>query len=70
MPGPKADRLSLLRATNTQLSPILMAYFDPSEPDLPAGTDAWRARDDDGLLHELAVDWSRSLAGRICRASG
>ena len=28
MPGPKADRLSLLRATRTQLSPILAVYFD------------------------------------------
>ena len=28
MPGPKADRLGLLRSTRTQLSPILAVYFD------------------------------------------
>ncbi|HSM38955.1 MAG TPA: DUF1015 family protein, partial [Candidatus Limnocylindrales bacterium] len=31
MPGPKADRLALLHATRTQLSPILAVYFDRSE---------------------------------------
>ena len=31
MPGPKQDRLGLLRATGTQLSPILAVYFDRSE---------------------------------------
>ena len=59
MPGPKADRLALLRATRTQLSPILAVYFDASGPDLDgfaaARRDEWRARDDDGLLHGLAV---------------
>jgi uncharacterized protein (DUF1015 family) len=56
MPGPKADRLALLGATRTQLSPILALYFDPSESSQPLGRalgDEWRARDDDGLIHQL-----------------
>ena len=56
MPGPKADRLALLGATRTQLSPILAVYFDASEPahwlDEAAGEE-WRARDEDGLIHQL-----------------
>lgn len=59
MHGPKADRLGLLRATRTQLSPILAVYFDRSERHnhvmARAWTDEWRARDDDGLLHQLAA---------------
>jgi uncharacterized protein (DUF1015 family) len=59
MPGPKADRLALLHATRTQLSPILSVYFDRSERYAHvmgrAWTDEWRARDGDGLLHQLAA---------------
>jgi uncharacterized protein (DUF1015 family) len=59
MPGPKAERLALLRATRTQMSPILAVYFDRSDryPRLMgrAWSDEWRARDDDGLLHQLAA---------------
>lgn len=59
MAGPKADRLALLRATRTQLSPILAIYFDRSARyDHVMGlpwTDEWRARDGDGLLHSLAA---------------
>jgi uncharacterized protein (DUF1015 family) len=59
MPGPKADRLALLRATGTQLSPILGVYFDRSERHhhilSRAWTDEWRARDGDGLLHQVAA---------------
>jgi uncharacterized protein (DUF1015 family) len=59
LPGPKADRLGLLRATRTQLSPILALYFDRSERYRHvmsrSWTDEWRARDDDGLLHQLAA---------------
>ncbi len=59
MPGPKADRLALLHTTRTQLSPILAVYFDRSERHhhimARAWTDEWRARDDDGLLHQLAA---------------
>jgi len=59
MPGPKADRLGLLRATRTQLSPILAIYFDRSERYRHvmsrAWSDEWRARDGDGLLHQLAA---------------
>ena len=57
MPGPKADRLALLQATRTQLSPILAVYFNRSER-LHLGDrtgDEWRARDDDGLIHQLAA---------------
>lgn len=57
LPGPKADRLALLRATRTQLSPILAIYFDRSERYrhvMSRGWSAeWRARDGDGLLHQL-----------------
>lgn len=59
MPGPKADRLALLHATRTQLSPILAVYFDRSERYghvmSRAWADEWRARDADGLLHQLAA---------------
>jgi uncharacterized protein (DUF1015 family) len=59
MPGPKADRLALLHATRTQLSTILAVYFDRSERHhhlmARAWADEWRARDDDGLLHQLAA---------------
>ena len=59
MPGPKADRLALLRGTRTQLSPILAVYFDRSERYHHvmgrAWSDEWRARDGDGLLHQLAA---------------
>ena len=70
--GPKADRLALLRATRTQLSPVLAAYFDDSAdaPDL-AGlprTEARRARDADGLLHVLAaVEPDERLLGYLGR---
>lgn len=59
MAGPKADRLALLHATRTQLSPILVIYFDPStDHDHLLGlpwSEEWRARDADGLLHSLAA---------------
>ena len=58
MPGPKADRLALLRSTRTQLSPVLAVYFDRSErsPIRPRTLgEEWRARDSDGLLHQLAA---------------
>ncbi|MGH2383764.1 MAG: DUF1015 family protein [Candidatus Limnocylindria bacterium] len=59
MPGPKADRLALLRATRTQLSPILAVYFDRSEGYhhimTRAWSDEWRARDDDHLIHQLSA---------------
>lgn len=58
MPGPKADRLALLHATRTQLSPILAVYFDRSERYghvmSRAWSEEWRARDADGVLHQLA----------------
>jgi len=59
LPGPKADRLGLLRATETQVSPILVLYADRSERyesliERPAA-DEWRARDGDGILHRASV---------------
>jgi uncharacterized protein (DUF1015 family) len=72
MPGPKLDRLGLLRATRTQLSPILAVYFDRSERYhhvmSRAWTDEWRARDDDGLLHQLvAIEPDDRLIGYLGR---
>jgi uncharacterized protein (DUF1015 family) len=72
MPGPKADRLSLLRASRTQLSPILAVYFDRSERYhhvmSRAWSDEWRARDGDGLIHQLAaIEADDRLAGYLGR---
>jgi uncharacterized protein (DUF1015 family) len=57
--APKADRLALLHAARTQLSPILTIYFDRStdydDVVRNPGTDEWRARDDDGLLHSVTA---------------
>ena len=72
MAAPKADRLALLRATRTQLSPILAIYFDRSaRHDHATGlpwTDEWRAHDGDGLLHSLAaVEPDERLLNRLSR---
>jgi uncharacterized protein (DUF1015 family) len=72
MAAPKADRLGLLRTTQTQLSPILTIYFDKSERYrhvmARSWTDEWRARDDDGLLHTLAaVEPDDRLIGYLSR---
>lgn len=72
MPGPKADRLALLDATRTQLSPILAVYFDRSQRYHHvmgrAWSDEWRARDDDGLLHQLAaIEADDRLVGYLGR---
>jgi uncharacterized protein (DUF1015 family) len=72
MPGPKADRLALLRATRTQLSPILTVYFDRSERyGYIMGrpwAEEWRARDDDGLVHQLtAIEADQRLLGYLGR---
>ena len=72
MPGPKADRLALLHATRTQLSPILSIYFDRSERYRHvmsrSWSDEWRARDDDGILHQLvAVEPDDRLLGYLGR---
>jgi uncharacterized protein (DUF1015 family) len=67
MPGPKADRLGLLRATRTQLSPILVIYTD--DHDRHEGIverevfDEWRARDGDGLLHRAGIIESDARIG-------
>jgi uncharacterized protein (DUF1015 family) len=72
MPGPKADRLALLRGTRTQLSPILSLYFNRSERYRHimsrSWTDEWRARDGDGILHQLvAVEPDDRLLGYLGR---
>jgi uncharacterized protein (DUF1015 family) len=72
MAGPKADRLGLLNATHTQLSPILAVYLDESSryANLMSRpwTDEWRARDTDGLLHTLAaVEPDDQLKGYLSR---
>ena len=72
MPGPKADRLALLRATRTQLSPILAVYFDRSERYRHVMSRPWsdeaRARDDDGLIHQLvAIEPDGRLLGHLGR---
>lgn len=72
MPGPKADRLGLLRTTRTQLSPILILYSDASERhetvvDRPT-VEEWRARDGDGILHRSGVITDdRGLAAYLSR---
>jgi uncharacterized protein (DUF1015 family) len=59
MAAPKAERLALLQATRTQLSPILAVYFDPSEDYRHvmgrAWSDEWRARNDEGIQHQVAA---------------
>jgi uncharacterized protein (DUF1015 family) len=72
MPGPKADRLALLHATGTQLSPILSVYFDRSDRYRHvmsrAWTDEWRARDGDGILHQLtAIEADDRLIGYLAK---
>jgi len=72
MPGPKADRLALLRSTRTQLSPILALYFDRSDRYHHvmgrAWSEEWRARDADGLLHQLAaIEVDDRLLGYLAR---
>ncbi len=72
MPGPKEDRLGLLRATRTQLSPILSVYFDRSERYTHLmsrpWSDEWRARDTDGLLHQLcAIEADERLVNYLGR---
>ena len=70
--APKVDRLALLHATGTQLSPILAVYFDASPGydelrDLRGG-DEWRARDDDGLLHAVTtVEPDEGILDRLSR---
>ena len=72
MRAPKEDRLGLLRATRTQLSPILALSFDRSERYrhvMSRGwTDEWRARDGDGLLHQLvAIEPDERLVNYLSR---
>jgi len=72
MPGPKAERLGLLRTTSTQLSPILVLYTDPKPHTdaafAQAAFDEWRARDGDGLLHRASViEDDRGLATDLSR---
>jgi uncharacterized protein (DUF1015 family) len=59
-PGPKADRLSLTRATRANLSPIFSLYSDPElrawhalEPATVAGSPFAEVTDDDGTHNRL-----------------
>src|SRR6266508_981905 len=58
LPGPKADRLALLRATKTQFSAILAIYFDATDASgrmlRGALPNPREARDEDGILHVTA----------------
>src|SRR5688572_4497362 len=72
MPGPKAERLAHLRATRTQVSPILAVYFDRSDRYRHvmsrAWAEEWRARDRDGLLHAVAaIEPDARLLGYLSR---
>ncbi len=57
MPKPKSDRLDLLRATGTNLSPIwgLSLTAGLTETFAPEGPPAHDAYDDDGVRHQLWV---------------
>ena len=57
MPKPKSDRLDLLRATGTNLSPIWGLSLTPglTETFVPDGPPAEDAYDDDGVRHQLWV---------------
>jgi uncharacterized protein (DUF1015 family) len=70
MPKPKSDRLDLLRATRTNLSPIwglsltsgLTALFDPTDPPAADGYD------DDGVRHQLWVLDDPAAVRRVTEA--
>ncbi len=72
MPKPKSDRLDLLRATKTNLSPIwgLSLSRGLTETFAPDGPAAARAVDDDGVLHELWVLRDPAAIGAIREAVG
>jgi uncharacterized protein (DUF1015 family) len=59
LPGPKADRLAHLRATKTQVSPILAIYFDRSDGSHAevrrSRADERLARDGEGILHAVTA---------------
>ena len=57
MPKPKGDRLELLRATETNLSPVWGLSLTPglTETFAPEGPPAEEAYDDDGVRHQLWV---------------
>lgn len=72
MPKPKGDRLDLLRATKTNLSPIwgLSLSRGLTETFAPSGPAAARAVDDDGVLHELWVLDDPAAIGAVRDALG
>ena len=72
LPKPKSDRLDLLRATKTNLSPIwgLSLSRGLTETFAPDGPAAARAVDDDGVLHELWVLRDPAAIGAIREAVG
>jgi len=73
MSGPKADRLKLLRATATNLSPIFLLYEDPDDklagvlaPAFDAGP-TWSARDAAGTEHRLTRIDDRAIVASVQR---
>ena len=66
MPKPKSDRLDLLRATGTNLSPIWGLSLTPglTETFTPDGPPAEDAYDDEGVRHQL---WVLEDPGAIAR---
>jgi uncharacterized protein (DUF1015 family) len=71
--APKAGRLAVLRAVRANLSPIFMAYGDPSrrisetfEPIVAARTPIFETTDEEGTTHRL---WRICEAGPLAIAS-
>jgi uncharacterized protein (DUF1015 family) len=71
--GPKQDRLRLLRAARSNLSPVFLLYEDKEGALAPLldraleAADAVEARDDAGILHRLAALRDPEAAGAVCR---
>lgn len=70
LPKPKSDRLDLLRATRTNLSPIWGLSLTPglTASFMPSGAPTIEATDDDGILHQLWVIDDPSVIVTVGRA--
>ncbi len=73
MRGPKADRLRILQASRTNLSPVFLLYEDPGEElgplleeALGAGPAA-SAKDEAGVEHTLAIAGDGRTVGALAR---
>ncbi len=72
MPGPVADRLELMRATGSNLEPILLVYDGGGDTatvldEVAAGEPTLRTVSEDGLTQQLWALTDRDLIGRIQR---